>query len=357
MIGIVGGTGEIGLECVNLLNNYGSEKIKIGVRNKSTTVNKKDNLYEFIDIKNRKSCFNFVKECDCIVNCTNIREPDIYNLMHAADKYNVKFIDVNHHNSQRRSKNDIAIYHGIGASPGLTEALPKVMANDFDQLTKLKLYYVTLGKFTLSAAKEYLRYLKSGEVYATTVLENGNIIPYTNDDSLINFPIGSGRWIRLPYMDRRTVKVCEQLNLKNAEFYTCMKEGYTYDFLRNIRTNCTGDIDKIAEKLVKLSKIDNLNQEKYSGFILEAEGIKNGFKSNKNLIIKSPSAARLTALVVVATVLLSLESKVEFCIHDMSTVPFTELLLDKMTEIDSLFFHKFYKNNSLDSINTLRGEI
>lgn len=358
MIGIVGGKGEIGLECVNLLNDYEREPIKIGIRNSNAIVDEKNKLYEFIDIKNRKSCFEFAKDCDCIINCTNVRGSDIYNLIDAAGKYKAKFVDVNYHNSQEKIEiYNTTIYHGVGASPGLTEVLPKIIANKFEQITELKLYYTTVGRFTFSAAKEYLRYIESGEVYSATVLKNGDIIPCANDRPVISLPIGNEKWNTLPYIDERTVGICKQLNLENAGFYMCIQDGYTYEFLKNIWLKYKDDKDKTAQELVKASEIDCLHQETYSGFVLEAEGIIDQCKCNMNLIMKSPSASKLTALAVTATALLSLDSKEEFCVLDMSAVPFVDLLLDKMSEVDPLFFHKIYKNKTLSSINTFEGEI
>lgn len=357
MIGIIGATGDIGSECTKILNDYGIKDIKLGYRRKEK-VCKSKNTFAFIDLDDINTCVEFVDGCDCIINCSGYSDSSIFNLIDTVNKNKCILIDLSYYNFYEKSVFEGGtIYHGVGSSPGLIEALPVIISRVFDKTLSFQMYYASNGEFTYNAAKEYLRYLSEDGFYARSILNSGKIEPYLAGNKTITLPISSERWVPFPYIDKRTLKVCRQIGVENAIFYMCIKNGYVCNFLKNIRSDNIENINVMAQKLVDLSNLDNIEKKEFGGFILEATGIKNKNTIDANMILKSISPTRLTALTVAAVSILALEHGNKTEIKDMSEFPLLNSLLDKMMEMDTTFYYKLMKGTNLKLNNIFEGEI
>ncbi|HDU0748835.1 TPA: hypothetical protein REP73_002517, partial [Staphylococcus pseudintermedius] len=79
MIGIIGATGDVGLECTKILNDYGIQPLRLGYRKKEKIVQGK-NIFKFVDLEDINSCVKFIEGCDCIINCSGYSDSTIFNL-------------------------------------------------------------------------------------------------------------------------------------------------------------------------------------------------------------------------------------------------------------------------------------
>lgn len=357
MIGIIGATGDIGLECTKILNDYGIKSLRLGYRKKEKIV-KGRNVFKFVDLEDINSCVEFIKGCDCIINCSEYSDSAIFNLIDAVNKNKCILIDLSYYDFYERiTFEGGTIYHGVGSSPGLMESLPIIISKVFDKIHSFQIHYAAIGEFTYNAAKEYLRYLDADNFYATSILNSGNIEPYLEKNRTIMLPISRERWTLFPYIDKRTLKVCRQMDVGNAVFYMCMQDGYVYNFLKNIRSNSVVNINDMAQKLADLSYLDKIGKKEFCGFVLEAAGIKDENTIEANLIIKSTSPTRLTALTAAAVSLLALEYDNKFEIKDMSKFPWINNLLDKMMDMDTTFYYRLSERGNMILNNIFEGEI
>lgn len=357
MIGIVGATGDIGLECAKILNDYGIQSLKLGYRKKEKIVKSK-NIFKFVNLEDINSCVEFIEGCDCIINCSRYSDSAIFNLIDTVNKNRCILIDLSYYDFYEKiTFGGGTIYHGVGSSPGLMESLPIIISKIFDKTHSFQIYYASIGKFTCNAAKEYLRYLNEDSFYATSILNSGNIEPYLERNKTITLPISSEKWMLFPYIDKRTLKVCREIDVENAMFNMCINDGYIYNFLKNIRSNSVGNINKMARKLVDISHLDNIGKTEFCGFVLEAIGIKDENMIEANLIIKSMSPTRLTALTAAAVSLLALEHDNKSEVKDMSEFPWLNNLLDKMMDMDSTFYYRSSKGTNIVLDNIFEGEV
>ncbi|MGL5440731.1 MAG: hypothetical protein ACRDA4_10215 [Filifactoraceae bacterium] len=357
MIGIIGASGDIGLECTRILNNYGIKDLKLGYRKKEKVVRGK-NVFKFVDLEDMNSYVEFVEGCDCIINCSRYSDSIIFNLIDEVNKNGSILIDLSYYNFYERITLERGtIYHGVGSSPGLMESLPIIISKVFDKIYSFKIHYASVGKFTFNAAKEYLRYLNEDGFYASSMLNSGNIEPHFGGDKTVTLPISSEKWMLFPYIDKRTRKACKQIDVENAMFYICIKDGYVYNFLKKIHSNSVGNLNEMAQKLVDMSRLDNIGKTEFCGFVLEAIGIKDENMMEANLIIKSVSPTRLTALTAAAVSLLALEYDNKSEIQDMNEFSCLNVLLDKMMDMDTTFYYRLNKGINMISDNVFEGEI
>ena len=357
MIGIIGATGDIGSECTKILNDYGFQSLKLGYRRKER-VYKSNNIFKFIDLNDINTCVEFVKNCDCVINCSKYSDSSIFNLIDTVNKNKCILIDLSYYDFYEKTVfGGGTIYHGVGSSPGLMEALPIIISKIFDKILSFQIHYASNGEFTFNAAKEYLKYLNEDGFYATSILHSGNIEPYLEENKIITLPISGERLMSFPYIDKRSLKVCKQIDVGNAMFYMCIKDGYVYNFLKNIRFKNEGNINIAAQKLVDMSYLDNIQKKEFCGFILESIGIKDENTIKASLILKSKSPTRLTALTLAAISLIALEHNNKPEIKDMSEFPWLNKLLDKMMEMDTTFYYKLSKETDMILDNVFEGEI
>lgn len=357
MIGIIGATGDIGLECTKILNDYGIQDLRLGYRKKEKVVKNK-NIFKFVDLEDMNSCIEFIKGCDCIINCSRYSDLAIFNLIEVANKNRCIIIDLSYYDFyDRNTFRKGTIYHGVGSSPGLMESLPVIISKVFDKIHSFQIYYASIGEFTCNAAKEYLRYLNKDSFYATSILNSGNIEPYLEKNKTITLPISKERWLLFPYIDKRILKVCRQIDVGNAVCYMCMRDGYVRNFLKNIHFNNVENINEMAQKLSDISHLDKIGKKEFCGFVLNAVGIKDENMIEAKLIMKSTSPTRLTALTVAAVSLLALEYDNKSGIKDMSEFPWINVLLDKMKDMDTTFYYRLSKGTNMISDNIFEGEI
>ena len=103
--------------------------------------------------------------------------------------------------------------------------------------------------------------------------------------------------------------------------------------------------------------LDKIGKKEFCGFVLEAAGIKDENTIEANLIIKSTSPTRLTALTAAAVSLLALEYDNKFEIKDMSKFPWINNLLDKMMDMDTTFYYRLSERGNMILNNIFEGEI
>lgn len=357
MIGIIGANGKIGNLCYKLLADNGLGDIKTGVRNKNLLNNNSGIDYAYIDLLDKKSCIDFAKGCDCIINCASISEDGIYNLLEAVELTRGKLVDLTYYDyiDLPDIKNS-TIYYGVGSSPGFTESLPLLMSQYFDNIKKWDLYYLSSGVFTHSSAREYVKYINSGNLIPMSRYVKGDIEMANIHNLEIEFPWFRNSIMSLPYIDNRLLETCNLIKPDEANFYICMYKGKVYELLSNqhgkSRLNLKEDIGQLIDLSVMDSKITGFQ----SDFYITVEGKKQSLPLIKSLIIRHHSPDKLTALISTAFALLLIKEKTKHGIYSMNDSDFLSKILIKMKSLDSLFYYHIYDEKLFD-IDIAEGEI
>lgn len=99
MIAIIGGYGQVGLGTLNLLlSEYGAENIKIGGRYpekiSGETKEQIGNIrLEKVDVYDKGSLKNFIRECDIVINCCGPSHKLSYDIYKIVSECGKKYVD------------------------------------------------------------------------------------------------------------------------------------------------------------------------------------------------------------------------------------------------------------------------
>ncbi|EMW5549958.1 hypothetical protein AAFB50_001985 [Enterococcus faecalis] len=356
-IGIIGVNGEIGKLCYKALKDYGITNIKAGVRDKELLKSSFDLNYEFIDLLDKDSCFCFAKKCDCIINCSSASKEGIYNIVESVELTKGMLVDLTYYENINlpKIKNSV-ICHGVGVSPGLTEAIPKILSKEFDEITTFKLYYIVMDTFSYSSAYAYLKYMNSDSIYPLTEIQDGKLVPSLYNNPLEIAEISDGKVRQITYMDDRVISICKELKILNSKFTICIPDGHTYKLLTSGKLK-SGDIEEQALKLVNASILDRGNSEPYCCFLIDIEGVFDEMESNSCLSIRAESSLKLTALVSTAVSILMLKYDNEIGLYDMFHYKHIYKLLETIKEVDKGVYISMIRDKSIADLGPLEGEI
>lgn len=356
MIGIIGVNGEVGTLCYKLLVNSGLGGIIGGVRNKQL-LNEDDINYKYIDLMDKRSCFDFVKRCDFVINCATANHKGIYNLVEAVEFCGKILFDLTYYEGFKLPKvSNASIYHGIGLSPGLTEALPKIMLEKFDSIIHFDLYYVAMDIFSYSAAKSYLEYIESVDIYPMTEIKDGRLQAVSSNEKAIQFNIIQKELEKIPYMDSRSISTCERLGIENARYSICIPYGETYKFLME-REKYKKGLDYKIGKLVEASMIDRQLYPLDSFIIADINGVYEKKERKSCVVIKSSSSLKITVDVVISVLVLVKKTQLHCGIYDITDLNNLGTLLDIMSSIDPELYINIFDDKSVFEIIQSEGEI
>lgn len=356
MIGIIGANGDVGNLCYKLLSNYGIKNIKIGFRNNKPLNNSLRNSC-YIDLLDKESCFKFVKNCDSIINCSYSDKKGIKNLLEAVEYYGGKLVDLTHYEDIELPEiNKSLICHGVGVSPGLSEALPVIISQKFDYVTDLALYYVVCDKFSYSSAKSYLNYINGKNIYPMTEIKNRKLQVIDKQKIYPKFNMFAMNLNMISYMDFRTLQLSRKLGLKNASFSICMPEGETYRFLMSGKFRKAASENDI-KKLIEASEKDTRNIDSNCCILLDIKGVLSNHILKKCMILKGDSSLEITSSVAVATAISLLNKNNTHGIFDMLSFGESNKILDIILSVNEHLYYEVIDDTSLSEIRVSEGEI
>lgn len=313
MIGIIGGFGDIGCEVVKSLWMMGYRNLLVGGRHNNDMFHTQTEIkYQYIDLNKQVGIENFVKKCKIIINCSGLSCNMTRVLILKIKEHGCSYIEPQFNRLLKDIIPDrnIAFIQGVGSMPGLSGALPIYLSERFEEVNKIKIYYVGQGKFTHRAAEDYLNGIEDSNNYSMVCYENGELIP--NIDKTCEFlPIFYKTYMLLPYYDQEAKEICIFLKPKRAEFYTAMEDNLTYRLLKNAREKYRNNSIQIIEDLCNASVIDS-EKKSFCGFAICVDGKRNGKREWRTLILKADTAAILTGTTIAVMADLLIKRKVTF---------------------------------------------
>lgn len=268
--------------------------------------------YQYIDLNKQVGIENFVKKCKIIINCSGLSCNMTRVLILKIKEHGCSYIEPQFNRLLKDIIPDrnIAFIQGVGSMPGLSGALPIYLSERFEEVNKIKIYYVGQGKFTHRAAEDYLNGIEDSNNYSMVCYENGELIP--NIDKTCEFlPIFYKTYMLLPYYDQEAKEICIFLKPKRAEFYTAMEDNLTYRLLKNAREKYRNNSIQIIEDLCNASVIDS-EKKSFCGFAICVDGKRDGKREWRTLILKADTAAILTGTTIAVMADLLIKRKVTF---------------------------------------------
>lgn len=305
MIGILGAYGEIGKYATNILCKNYKDKIYLMGRNAKKSINKEEfsKNVEIIDIDifNGEDIKKYLLKCDILINCsgkTGLLNKDEF-------KYKGIYIDVNLKPKDFKTYG-VSIF-SCGSIPGFSGVLCDFISKEFDELNGLEFYYSGRGKFSNTSAADYLDGVFDEDFskpnYEEDIILNKNV----NYKLMNQKSENEGKYY--PYFDEECKYIVDNLNLKNASFFTMMDGINLSKALEDIRNKYNESRELAIKTLVNASTLDSINFGDYLNYTIEAKGYLNKEKVIKTLILESKNPSKMTGESLASLVLAILENK------------------------------------------------
>lgn len=164
VIGVIGGTGQVGMEAVNYLLKETPHSIIIGGRTYQAQKLPDSNRVTFkqVDLFSPDSLDNFCSACSIVINCAGPSAIVKDTVALAAIKNNAHYVDPGGHNpvyhtlTQHQKKlqdRGLVSVMACGILPGLSELFPMFEAQQtFDTIDSMEYYYIGRDQWTHNSA-------------------------------------------------------------------------------------------------------------------------------------------------------------------------------------------------------------
>ena len=301
MIGVIGGFGDIGSRVVRYINRYSDQDIRIGGRNEQRIPNGYSSKISFqqVDIQEEASLSKYIEGCDVVINCTGIGKERASLLQKVIIEKSVNYISLDMYDWSKCAgefSGANAVIDCCGSIPGLAEVLMIYMCNRFKKIKKFKFYYGALGKFTITAARDYLLNLDNRTTKSMAYLKDGRVSMYPHSDKLKEkLPFSESIFRLFPYVDEGGLYLAEKFHIQNAVWYMAFMGERTMKALE--------DIERNAEKISIASGLDSNEGESFAGYLIEITGNKNGEDITETLYLRFNHPSELTSFVAATSAL------------------------------------------------------
>lgn len=305
MIGIIGGSGNVGQRATQALSRYSGTCIRVGGRHEEQFKNLASSLpdnaaveFRQVDFKDIHSVKQFAEDCTIILNCSG----PIYNhaseLAEAILNLGIGYVDVGYGKAMNQifeRFGDKRILCKAGAIPGLSGFLPKYLAQQFGEVSQIEVYYCALGKFTKTAAADYL----------DGVFGSRRELPSKRREARKKLlPLSVNEAYLYPYYDEECENVERITKCNVSKWFMALEGECTNKFMVTAADNYKADYDKAVEDLCLAAYVDTLGRTEYAGFVIQISGKTAGKHIIRTLQVKAPTAEYMTGTVAAASTLL-----------------------------------------------------
>lgn len=301
MIGVIGGFGDIGSRVVKYITKYSNHNIRIGGRSEHKIPSGYSNKISFqqVDIQDEASLSRYIEGCEVVINCTGIGKDKAAVLQAVIVKKSVNYISLDRYDWSEYAgmfSGRNAVIDCCGSIPGLAETLMVYMCNRFKKIEKLKFYYGALGKFTITAARDYLLGLDHTTTKSMVYLRDGKVSIYPHLDMLEEkLPFLESSFRLFPYVDEGALYVAEKFHIQDAVWYMTIAGDRTLKALE--------DTSRSARKLSIASELDCNELGTFAGYLIEVTGNEMYNNVTKTLYLRFNHPSALTAFVTTVSAL------------------------------------------------------
>ena len=305
MIGIIGGGGNVGQWATQALTRFSSAYIKVGGRNKEQFEKLARSLpdnaaveFRQVDFKNIHSVKQFAEDCTIILNCAGPTYNHASELAEAVLNMGIGYVDVGYGKAMDqifKRYGDKRILCKAGAIPGLSGVLPKYLAQQFEEIHQIEVYYCALGKFTKTAAADYL----------DGVFDNRMELPSKRREARRKLlPLSINEAYLYPYYDEECEHVERITKCNVSKWFMALEGECTHNFMNTAADSYKMDSDKAVEDLCLATYVDTLGRTEYAGFVIQISGETAGKHMIRTMQVKAPTAEYMTGTVAAASALL-----------------------------------------------------
>lgn len=305
MIGIIGGSGNVGQWATQALLRDSGTGIRVGGRHEEKFNNLTDLLsdhaaaeFRRVDFRDSNSVKQFAGDCTVILNCSGPAYHHASELAEVILNMGIGYVDVGYGKDMDyiyEKYGDDRILCKAGAIPGLSGVLPKYLAQRFEAVSQIEVYYCALGKFTKTAAADYLDgvFGSRAELPSKRRAVSRKLLPLSVNETYL-----------YPYYDEECEHVERITKCHASRWFMALEGECTNQFMSMAADKYKTDFDKAVEELCMATYVDTLGRTEYAGFVIQISGAAAGKRMIRTLQVKAPTAEYLTGTAAAASALL-----------------------------------------------------
>ena len=342
MIGIIGGYGDVGLEAVKSLAQWGKSPLRIGGRNPAEARKRLGGAlpqaeWRELDLEDARSLAAFAADCELVLNCAGPSHRASARVARLCASLGCHYVDAGDDpmfREMRAEATDRVILYAAGASPGLSGLLPRWLAGTFDD-TVHSLWYCmgSLDRFTASAAEDYLAGIAGGANEPLAAWRDGARRPSAAQRrSGVALP-GWSRDIALyPYMDEEAEEVASTLSLRDGEWHIAVDGTATTRVLEEARAQFATEPGTAVRRLCEATALDSAGRSPYMHLIVQLAGRAGGTECTRTLLVQADRPAAMTGRTAAAAARAVLEGEIPAGVRPLAGIPDPEPVARRLRE-------------------------
>ncbi|HEO2547707.1 TPA: NAD-dependent epimerase/dehydratase family protein [Enterococcus faecium] len=311
IIGILGGSGQIGKRCIDILKqkNYSI----LATYNQNYVPDDKNCRYMKLEVSDIDALREFIKKCDIILNCAGASFINGENIARIASDFGVPYIDPSGESFLEDRLEDIKNKNlfilSAGYFPGLTGLMLKYVAEHFEVPLMIEGFNISNEVPSYSAIEDFILTNLSGFGKSLSSYIDGEVI---NNNCYKTEEYKNKKYKMYNYLTNEILRVAKKYNLKQANWYNCSfsseilikMQMIVQKMQQNIYIDNKKDIDEILNYFKKEVGIGKT----YSYLNICGRGRINGRTSSVEISIDSSSSSEMSAIVLGYTAMSILEN-------------------------------------------------
>jgi hypothetical protein len=295
VIGIVGGTGDVGRAAAARLLAWGAGRVRVGSRRDGT-----------VDARDPASLDRFCAGCTCVVNCAGPAVDILDAVARAAARAGAHYVDASGDDvlfGRITAAPGRAAVISAGMMPGLTGLLPRYLAAGFDRVTALTGYVGGRDRFTRTAAVDYVSAAGTGFGEPLAAWRNGSRAPRAlTVRSGARVPFFTDPVTAQPYLSTETERLAARLGVTDADWYSVFDGTHVPAVLARTGGTDRAAWERAAGELCRAAELDLFGRSRYQTLVFGLDGTRDGGPAGRTLVLRASGASDLTgATAAVAT--------------------------------------------------------
>lgn len=311
LVGIIGGSGEVGVTAARCLTSAGIP-VRIGgrradaIQSVAAAIGPRADARP-VDVADTAALRGFAQGCRVVLNCVGPGELVAGPVRAAVTAAQADSVDVMTGKSNQTTLpgGRVAVM-GAGLCPGLSGLLPGLLAAGLAAVDDFEGAYCGLGAFTESAAMDYLLSMRGGYGTSMAAWRNGRLatsaLPVEEDYQLPQVP---GSVTAHPYLSDELRERVAALHVTSARWYNAFDGEHLLAALTRLRRNDHPDLTELAraaKTVVRASALDAAGRTPYHLLYGRARGSTPHGPVIRSAIVRGADGSRITGAMAAVTV-------------------------------------------------------
>ncbi len=366
MIGVIGGYGDVGAQASRFLLEWGKRPLRIGGRSLEAAKAGLGDLFpqaewRRADLEDTRSLESFMDGCELIINCTGPSWRSSARVAELALSRGCHLVDAGMDPGFERLRGGYrhtAVLYGAGATPGLSGLLPRWLARSFDSVQTMSYYSGALGRFTASAAEDYLAGATGKDNEALTAWRDGGRRPAAlSRKPGTTLPFFAREVTLYPYFDGEAEFVADALSLRDGEWHIAIDGERVPLVLEEVSAQFLTDRDSAVKRLCTATELDSAGRQPYFNMLVQLEGLVRGENITRTSVLRAESPAALTGAVVAAAGMVLAEGAIGPGVRPLAEIPEPDAVMKALSRMPAVCDLKVLEQSVNELLQNVEGEL